>query len=137
MAPKRGDPEDPREWLRHAQSNLTLAKAGRAMSDVFFEHLCFEAQQAAEKAIKAVFVGRRMRFPKTHDLLDLLAVLERGSVQIPDTLRQAGRLNQYAVETRYPNPAELTEEHYLEALDLAESIFRWAESLIRAEQKEG
>ena len=137
MAPKRGNPEDPQEWLRHAQSNLALAKGGRAMPEVFFEHLCFEAQQAAEKAIKAVFVGRRMRLPKTHDLLELLTLLERAGVQIPDAIRQADRLSQYAVVTRYPNPAELSEEHYTQAVELAERILRWAESLIHAEKKEG
>ena len=36
------------------------------------EDLCFEAQQAAEKAIKAVFVHRGESFPYIHDLDELL-----------------------------------------------------------------
>jgi Uncharacterized conserved protein related to C-terminal domain of eukaryotic chaperone, SACSIN len=36
------------------------------------EDLCFQAQQAAEKAIKAVFIARRLPFPYIHDLADLL-----------------------------------------------------------------
>jgi hypothetical protein len=39
---------------------------------VLLEDLCFDAQQAAEKAIKAVFIRRGERFPFVHDLDDLL-----------------------------------------------------------------
>lgn len=56
MKRKRLPPDDPREWLRWAKSNLTLA--GTALKDVDFADLCFDAQQAAEKAIKAVFIHR-------------------------------------------------------------------------------
>ena len=40
--------------------------------DVLFEDLCFDAQQAAEKALKAVLISGGRRFPKTHDLTELL-----------------------------------------------------------------
>jgi HEPN domain-containing protein len=54
MARKRYPPTDPREWLNRAQSNLALAQ--NVTADAMFEDLCFEAQQAAEKAIKGVFI---------------------------------------------------------------------------------
>jgi hypothetical protein len=40
-------PDDPREWLNRARSNLALAK--KTARDVYLEDLCFDAQQAAEK----------------------------------------------------------------------------------------
>ena len=43
--PERYPPDDPREWLNRAKSNLAMAK-NRA-PDVYLEDLCFEAQQAA------------------------------------------------------------------------------------------
>ena len=46
--PQPGSPDD---WLRHARSDLALARS-RKGRDVLYEHLCFHAQQAAEKAIK-------------------------------------------------------------------------------------
>jgi HEPN domain-containing protein len=53
MSPaKRFPPEDPREWLNRARSNLAIAR--NRVSQAYLEDLCFEAQQAAEKAIKAV-----------------------------------------------------------------------------------
>ena len=54
MPPKRLSPDDPREWLNRARSNLTKAKA--KSPEVYLEDLCFDAQQAAEKAIKAVLL---------------------------------------------------------------------------------
>ena len=53
--PDRFPPEDPREWLNRARSNLALAK-NTCDNSVYFEDLCFNAQQAAEKAIKAVCI---------------------------------------------------------------------------------
>jgi len=43
----------------------------------FFEILlCFQAQQAAEKAIKAVYISKKVAFPYIHDISHLLAALE-------------------------------------------------------------
>jgi hypothetical protein len=67
MARKRYPPTDPREWLNRARSNPALAKSEDTVG-AFVEDLCFEAQQAAEKAIKAVFVWRSLSFPYIHDL---------------------------------------------------------------------
>jgi HEPN domain-containing protein len=74
MPPERFLPDDPREWLNRTRSNLLKAK--EKVPDVYLEDLCFDAQQAAEKAIKAVFLKKGIAFPYTHDLADLLTLLE-------------------------------------------------------------
>ena len=48
--PERFPPDDPREWMNRARSNLVLAKS--RILGAYLEDLCFAAQQAAEKAIK-------------------------------------------------------------------------------------
>lgn len=53
MPPERFRPEDPMEWLNRARSNLVRAKEVFHISGVYLEDLCFDAQQAAEKALKA------------------------------------------------------------------------------------
>jgi HEPN domain-containing protein len=45
MKHKRLPPDDPREWIRRAKSNLTIA--GSDIPGVDFADLCFDAQQAA------------------------------------------------------------------------------------------
>jgi HEPN domain-containing protein len=52
MPPERRPPDDPREWINRARSNLVRAQT--TLPGVYLEDLCFDAQQAAEKAIKAV-----------------------------------------------------------------------------------
>ncbi len=61
-------PNDPREWLRRARSNLSQAKGGIGLPEVYLEDLCFQAQQAAEKALKGVLIALGIHFPHTHDL---------------------------------------------------------------------
>ena len=51
MGRKRRSPDDPREWLNRARSNLALAR--KMAPAIYLEDLCFDAQQAAEKGIKA------------------------------------------------------------------------------------
>ncbi|MBI3952058.1 MAG: HEPN domain-containing protein [Acidobacteria bacterium] len=43
--------------------------------DVYLEDLCFNAQQAVEKAIKALLLHRGLRFPYVHDLTQILRAL--------------------------------------------------------------
>jgi len=62
MPPKRKAPDDPLEWLNRARSNLARAKADIRLSDVYLEDLCFDAQQAAEKAIKLCYWIFECRF---------------------------------------------------------------------------
>ena len=57
---ERYSPDDPREWLNRARSNLALAK--NRIPDAYLEDLCFEAQQAAEKAIKAILIACRINY---------------------------------------------------------------------------
>ena len=52
-------------WLRRAESNLRIARAGRE-EGVFLEDLCFEAQQAAEKALKALLIYLGGEYPRVH-----------------------------------------------------------------------
>ena len=82
---ERFPPDDPREWLNRARSNLALAK--NRVPDAYLEDLCFEAQQAAEKAIKAVMIARKVEFPYVHDLARLLSLLDAVGESIPETVR--------------------------------------------------
>lgn len=124
--PERFSPDDPREWLNRARSNLALAR--NRVSDAYLEDMCFEAQQAAEKAIKALLIRSDVDFPYVHDLARLLSLLEEAGEAIPGDVRRAGELTPYALITRYPGPARpVTQEEYEEALKIAEDAVRWAE----------
>ena len=122
-------PDEPGEWLNRARSNLLRAR--RRTSDVYLEDFCFDAQQAAEKAIKAVMLKRRVEFPYSHDLARLLALLEAAGEDVPDAVIQAADLTDYATVTRYPGMAEpVTEQEYANAVSIAEAVVQWAEERI-------
>jgi HEPN domain-containing protein len=99
--------------------------------EIYREELCFGAQQAAEKAIKGVFVYLHDPFPYTHDLEKLLSLLSAKGVSLPDLIWQAQELTAFAFELRYPAVGkETTEEQYRQALGIAEAVVRWAEAII-------
>jgi HEPN domain-containing protein len=129
MPPERFPPDDPREWLNRARSNLARAKA--QIPDAYLEDLCFDAQQAVEKAIKAVLLKKKLIFPYVHDLARLFTLLEESGEKIPEEVQQAESLTRYAVVTRYPGLTEpVTEAHYQEAVANAESVIHWSEQVI-------
>ena len=121
----RRSPDDPREWLNRARSNLVRARQREA--EVYLEDLCFDAQQAAEKAIKAVLVARRIDFPYLHDLAHLLSLLKGAGEVVPEAVRDARKLTPYAVLTRYPGTVRpVTEREYERAVKIAEAVVGWA-----------
>lgn len=128
------DPADPEEWLRRARSSLARAKASGSIPDTVLEDFCFDAQQAVEKAIKAVLVSRNAGFPKTHSIADLLSLIEATGLKVPPDILESASLTAYAVEARYPGVfEEVTEMDAAEAVRLAERVFLWAEALVAGE----
>ena len=89
-----------RRWVRFAREDLGTAEKLLAIPNPVYRHVCWHAQQAAEKALKAALIANRIDFPRTHDLELLLTKLP-DSWQ-PTPLPDLAELTQWAVETRYP-----------------------------------
>jgi len=128
----RKPPDNPEEWLNRAKSNLVRARQDHP--DIYLEDLCFDAQQAAEKAIKAILIDLDVDYPYTHDLMTLLTLVSEAGKSVPDELKEAAMLTDYAVESRYPSPAEtVTDEEYEEAVATAERVLYWASNILEEE----
>ncbi len=103
------------------------------MPDVYLEDLCFDAQQAAEKALKALCIERGIDFPYVHDLARLITLLQDEGQPVPDEVTEAGRLTRYAVFTRYPGLDDpVTEEDHNRAVSIAERVVEWVEDRLDA-----
>jgi len=123
-------PGSPADWLRYAHSNLELARVKRPPK-VLFEGLCFHAQQAVEKALKAVLIAKGIPAPKTHNIRTLLDLLPPDII-LPKEVEDAASLTDYAVIIRYPGDFEsVDEEEYKQAVQLAETVVLWAERIIQ------
>lgn len=122
--PPDSRPGSPKDWLKHAESDLELACIGRKPG-ILLENLTFHAQQAAEKALKALLLAHHRMLPKTHNirfLLDQIAIL----TVVPERIQMAALLTDYAVTMRYPGDFEpITLEEYNEAIDLAKKVLDW------------
>lgn len=117
--------EETRRWLRFAREDLEIAELILEQGSVP-RAACFNAQQAAEKALKALLIARDTEFPKTHELFGLSRLLpENFDPGIPN--RELVNLSKWAVEPRYPgdlpeasvHDAEAAVEHAREVYDTA------------------
>ncbi len=127
-------PGGPADWLRRAQSDLSLAQMPRP-EGVLREDLCFHAQQAAEKALKAVLVANSIPIPRTHSLTMLLGLMP-GDLELPQAVDDAVILTDYAVASRYPGDYEPVDENELrEAVRLAEATVTWAQEEVEAQDE--
>ena len=76
---------------------VTLQEATPRVPD---ESFGFHAQQATEKALKAWLALAGRRYPLTHDLDDLFALLDSAGAST-GFFRSLGRFTPYAVQFRY------------------------------------
>jgi len=88
-------------WLRYAEEDLTTAETLLRQPHVVPRHVCWFAQQAVEKALKAVLVFLQIDFPRTHDL-DVLRNLMPDVWQLKEMYPDLASLTQWVVEARYP-----------------------------------
>ena len=131
MPPEHLAPDDPQEWLNRARSDLSMAQA--EIPGVYLEDFCFHAQQAAEKALKALLIHRNIRFRYVHNVGELIGALEQAGGDVPETVREAASLTDFAVEARYPGLGEpVTPEERQQVVSLAEAIVLWVEQQIEA-----
>lgn len=100
-----------KDWLEQAQRDLGLAEYSQ--NDGYHEWACFAAQQAAEKAVKALHLHLRQE-AWGHVVARLLSELPE-DVKVPQDLVEKGRvLDNFYVPTRYANghPSGAPFEHY-------------------------
>jgi len=90
-----------RRGLRFAQEDLRVAERLLASPDSVPRHVCWFAQQAAEKSLKAGLVLEGIEFPFRHDLDGLRNLLPPGW-SVKEAYPDLGELTAWAVEARYP-----------------------------------
>lgn len=88
-------------WLKRAKSNLERAMAGKISEGILYEDLCFDCQQAVEKSLKALLIQNEIEFPWTHSIGKLMELIEEKNLNIPNEIKEAITLTEYAVTTRY------------------------------------
>ncbi|EMF80642.1 HEPN domain protein [Leptospira weilii serovar Topaz str. LT2116] len=117
-------------WLAHAKSDLLLSKLG-VQEGILLNALCYHAQQAAEKSLKAILIYHKTNFEFTHNIKNLISSLPK-EIEKPKFFEELPILTDYVVSTRYPGYyEEIPLNEYGKAVHLAEQTFYWAESIIK------
>jgi hypothetical protein len=88
--------------LRKAQEDADAVKKLVPDTDIADSVVGFHAQQAAEKALKAVLAASGDDFPWTHDLRHLMDRLQTAGTPLPASLREVRVLIPWAVARTQP-----------------------------------
>lgn len=91
------------EWIAKAEGDYaTTARELRARLSPNYDAVCFHAQQAAEKYLKAFLQEHEVDFPKTHNLIELLELCLPVDPTFELQRDLLVQLDRYAVRYRYP-----------------------------------
>jgi len=73
--------------LRLADRDIAVFERIKDVPEIHLSMMCFHAQQAVEKSLKAVLYEKHVDFRRTHDLAELAALLQH---RLPRTIRGCG-----------------------------------------------
>jgi len=93
--------EQARLFLRKAAEDESLLDAILPLPGVSDAIFGFHCQQAAEKLLKAVLSYHHIGFFRTHDLQELMELLEAAGHHVPKDAAAADELTPFAVQLRY------------------------------------
>jgi HEPN domain-containing protein len=97
---------DQKEYLKNRlfranEDILVIENLFESEPEMFSSSICFHAQQAVEKFLKAFLVYHDVDFPKTHDLDFLLLECKKINDRVFDI--DLGSLTDFGVSIRYPD----------------------------------
>jgi len=122
--------EEVKNWFKQAEADLLSANNSQASGDYYIS--VFASQQAAEKALKALYLHQAKDFYRGHSIIYLsqkLSVPEKMLTGIRD-------LNPEYLSTRYPDmaagiPAEMYDKEIASRhFKTAEGILEWVKKQI-------
>lgn len=90
-----------RRWLSQATNDLEFARVG--LREGFYAQTCFQSQQAAEKAVKALHYLRGKRVVLGHSVWELLKEVLEAYPEAAAHADTAKLLDLYYIPPRYPN----------------------------------
>ena len=114
--------------LQKAHHDEVLVQEVLNAEHVADEIVGFHCQQALEKLLKALLSLRGVRYRKTHDLRELMDLLNDAGELLPSDLQDIDVLSPYASLFRYeamPPSASLDRR---QALDMVQRLRKWVEA---------
>lgn len=130
-------------YVEEAQRLLRLAERDYRTFAILCSHAdaelaptCFHAQQAVEKALKAVLTVEQVDFRRTHDLEELANLVADLGLPLPFAAREFRRLTPFAVDFRYDDEA-IALITVAEAEQLARHALVWVKRFVSGRDASG
>lgn len=114
----------PAAWVAKADHDLLNIRNNLVADDVPWDTVCFHAQQAGEKLLKAYLLARGMAPERTHDLVKLLSGCIAFDPSLNDLEPECVILSAYGVLPRYPDDVDDLDESDAMALVAAADQIR-------------
>jgi HEPN domain-containing protein len=110
-------------WCANAEGDLAVARNELGPDPQVYFAVCFHAQQAAEKFLKAYTIHLDLEPRHIHEIGDLIEVITAKDPGLRTHQAAADILTSYAVEIRYPDTMYTpSRAEAAKAVQLAESI---------------
>jgi len=121
-----------RAWWNYADGDLRLAKQGLRGAQPPYHTICFLAQSAGEKFLKAYLISKGWELKKTHDLVELLKYCSAYHSAFVKLAADAALLNEYITAGRYPARmlSSITPDEALEAVQAAKKLRKVVKKLL-------
>ena len=126
-----------KEWFIKADHDLEAAELLLKNEDPLYDVISFHCQQAVEKYLKGYIIYLDLSFVKTHEIGELITIIEEKSPEIASLKEKADALTDYAVEVRYPEAFLIPSyEEIKEAIDIANEIKAFVKTQYGARRKQ-
>lgn len=84
-----------------ACADLKLVESTLENKDIREQLLLFHLQQAVEKFLKSLLSLQHIRFPKIHDIEEIIELCKENGIILPEYIEEFINLTPYAAEFRY------------------------------------
>jgi len=123
-------------WFQKAENDLLNVENNLKATRYPADTVCFHCQQAAEKYLKGFLAWHQVPFVKIHDLLELLKQVTQISGAAEELSPSLLKLDQYAVQIRYPHEYGGTpsKSEVQEAVAAAYTVRKWIRHALKLEE---
>ncbi len=121
-------------WIKIAWEDFQ--SADYLLTKSLYRMVCYHAQQAVEKSLKAILVEHEIDFPRIHNILDLSNDVKKLGFEPEIAERDAIFLNS-VYRARYPSDqgllpkGEPAKEDAERALTIAKNMLEWLKTVIK------
>jgi HEPN domain-containing protein len=125
--------ERARTLLEKAKGDAYLLSVATKDAKIADWIAAFHAEQAIEKALKAVLAQRNVDYPRTHNLRVLAGLVRRTGVQLPPDVDRLREFTPYGTVTRYESVPDFEVEDTFDlswSLECVERTLAWAEAAL-------